>query len=423
MEETIKIHGWIRSIRRLGNLCFIVVWNWNQKIQLTIKRKEVSKELWKLIDELTPESVIVAEGRKTEKKIARDVDLEISPSRIILLSKAHTPLPLDPSEKVSALLPTRLDNRPLDLRNERRHVIFKVYATLIYAFEEWLRKNGFIRVYTPSIIGAPSESGAAVFPVKYFNRTVYLRQDPQLHRQLAIIAGFERLYDIGPSWRAEKSHTTRHLCEYTVCAVEQAFIEDEIDVEKTEENLVKYALRKVKQKHSKELELLGVDIEIPRGSIPELRFPEIYEILKKFNKHIPYGESYDDESERMLGEYVKKEYDSDLFFVNRFPYKDKPFYVMKAEPPWARSVDLLYKGLEISSGGQREHRYEVLMKQIKEKGLDPKNLEWYTKFFKYGAPPHGGFAIGIERMLMKMLNLKNIREAILFPRDPERALP
>ena len=177
------------------------------------------------------------------------------------------------------------------------------------------------------------------------------------------------------------------------------------------------------EERSRELELLGIQLEIPNVPFPELRFPKVYDILEEMGKEVEYGEDYDTESEKLLWQYVRQEYGSDFFFVNRFPFKAKPFYVMKEDDMWARSVDLLYKGLELSSGGQREHRYEVLLSQIVEKGMNPKNLEWFTKFFAYGAPPHGGFAVGIERLTMKMLNLQNIKEAALFPRDPERVLP
>ncbi len=288
---------------------------------------------------------------------------------------------------------------------------------------EWLRDHGFLRVFTPAIIGAASESGAEVFKVRYFDREAYLRQDPQLHRQLTVIGGLEKIYDLGVNWRAELSHTPRHLSEFRSMAVEMGFISSELDTMRVEEELIKAGIKRVLEERERELELLNVELEVPKTPFPELRFPKIYDILEEMGKEIEYGEEYDTESERLLWNYVKEEYNSDFFFVNRFPFKVKPFYVMKEDDTWARSVDLLYKGLELSSGGQREHRYEVLISQILEKGMNPKNLEWFTKFFAYGAPPHGGFAIGIERLVMKMLNLSNIKEAALFPRDPERVLP
>jgi len=420
----LRVGGWVSEVRNIGkHLRFIVLRSWDKKVQLTLKRGVVPDELFTITEDLSQESVIEAYGEPVEQKLAKAVDIEIIPERIVVHSKADLKLPLDPNWKVPALLPTRLDNRPLDLRRPEMQAIFKITASLIRGMTDWLDENGFLRVFTPCIIGGASESGAEVFRVNYFGREAFLRQDPQLHRQLTIIGGFEKIYDLGTNWRAEPSHTTRHITEFRSLAVEMAFISDETDVMRVEEQVVVSGIKRVLEERSKELELLNVDLEVPKTPFPELRFPKIYDILAEFGKEIPYGSDYDTESEELLWRYVKEEYGSDFFFVNRFPFEAKPFYVMKAEPPWARSVDLLYKGLELSSGGQREHRYEVLVAQIIEKGMRPESMEWFTKFFKYGAPPHGGFAIGIERLVKQMLGLKNIREAALFPRDPDRVLP
>jgi len=400
-----------------------VLRNWKEKVQLTLKRGVTPDELFELTDSLTQESVVEAYGREVKEKRAKAVDREIIPRSIRVHSVSRPKLPLDPNWKVPALLPTRLDNRPLDLRRPEVQAVFRIEASLIHGMEDWLRENGFLRVFTPAIIGAASESGAEVFRVQYFDREAYLRQDPQLHRQLTIIGGLERIYDLGVNWRAELSHTPRHLSEFRSIAVELAFIENEQDTMRVEEEMIRAGIKRVVEERSKELELLNVYLEVPKIPFPELRFPKVYDILEEMGKEVEYGEDYDTESERLLWEYVKQEYGADFFFVNRFPFKVKPFYVMKEDDIWARSVDLLYRGLELSSGGQREHRYDVLVSQIREKGMDPKSLEWFTKFFAYGAPPHGGFAVGIERLVMKMLNLNNIKEAALFPRDPERVLP
>ncbi len=419
-----RVGGWVSEVRNIGkHLRFIVLRSWDKKIQLTLKRGVVPDELFDITNDLTQESVIEAYGEPVEQKLAKAVDIEIIPERIVVHGKSNPKLPLDPNWKVPALLPTRLDNRPLDLRRPEVQAIFKITASLIRGMIDWLDENGFLMVFTPCIIGGASESGAEVFRVDYFGKEAFLRQDPQLHRQLTVIGGFEKIYDLGTNWRAEPSHTTRHITEFRSLAVEMAFISDETDVMRVEEQVVVSGIKRVLEERSKELELLNVELEVPKTPFPELRFPKIYEILAEFGKEIPYGSDYDTESEELLWRYVKEEYGSDFFFVNRFPFEAKPFYVMKAEPPWARSVDLLCRGLELSSGGQREHRYDVLVAQIEEKGLRPESMEWFTKFFKYGAPPHGGFAIGIERLVKQMLGLKNIREATLFPRDPDRVLP
>ena len=431
-EGLMRVGGWVSEIRTLGkNLRFVVLRGWDRKVQLTLKRGVVPDELFEITDGLTQESVIEAYGRPVEEKIAKSVDVELIPERIVVHSVAAQRLPLDPNWKVKALLPTRLDNRPLDLRRPEVQAVFKVTASLIRGMRDWLDSHGFIEVFTPSIIGAYSESGAEVFEVDYFGRPAYLRQDPQLHRQLTILGGFERIYDLGPNWRADPSHTTRHLSEFRSLAVELAFIRDEQDVMRVEEEVIRAGIERVVEERWRELELLGVDLEVPKTPFPELRFPEVYEILSEMGKEIEYGEDYDTESERLLWEYVRERYGSDFFFVNRFPFDAKPFYVMKAEPFelrgetkwWARSVDLIYRGLELSSGGQREHRYEVLIEQVREKGMDPEQVMWFVEFFKYGAPPHGGFAVGVERLVMQMLRLENVREAALFPRDASRVMP
>lgn len=423
-ESPVRVTGWVSETRELGkNLRFIVLRNWDGKVQLTLKRGQVPEKLFQITEGIPQESVIEASGVPVKEKVAKTVDLEIVPKTILVHSTSLRKLPLDPNWKVKSLLATRLDNRPLDLRRPEIQAIFKIEASLIRGFIEWLDSHDFLRVFTPALIGGFSESGADVFEVEHFGEKAYLRQDPQLHRQLAIMGGLEKIYDIGTNWRAEPSHTTRHMSEFRSLAVEKAFISSEVDTMRLQEQVVVAGISRVLKERRDELDALGVDPRVPGVPFPELRFPEIYEVLEELGKEVPHGSSYDSQSEKLLGDFVKERYNSDFFYVNKFPFKEKPFYVMKDGEPWARSVDLLYKGLELSSGGQREHRYKVLTEQIRQKGLDPRQLEWFTEFFRYGAPPHGGFALGVERMMMQMLELKNIREAALFPRDPERILP
>ncbi len=383
-----------------------------------------SQELIDLAEDIKDEFVIAVKGTVKANKIAPK-GREIIPKEIEIISRTVAILPVSVSGKIESNLDTRLDNRVLDLRRPEVLAVFKIQSKLVEGMQDYLREDGFQQIFTPCLMGAASESGAEVFPVVYFNKSAFLRQDPQLHRQLAVISGLDRIYDLGPSWRAEPSHTPRHLCEHRGCAVELGFIKDEYEVMKVEENLVIAGIRKVKEECKEDLELLEKEIEVPSAPFPELKFPLIYEILEEFGKKIPFGEDYDRESETILANYVREKYKSDFFFVNRFPFKVKPFYVMRVDedPQWARSVDLIYKGLEVSSGGQREHRYEKIIEQLKEKGISLVGMQWFTEHFKYGAPPHGGFNIGIERMTMQLLDLSNVREAALFPRTPERLLP
>jgi aspartyl-tRNA synthetase len=385
-------------------------------------KKAVKKDVFETFADITKESVVHVKGKLKSEKQARG-GLELIPDSIEVLSRSHQPVPLDISGKIDSGLDTRLDWRSIDLRRQDVQAIFKIESRLTFAIHEYLENNGFIQFFEPCIMGAASESGAEVFPVDYYGKKAFLRQDPQLHRQLTIAGGFEKIYDLGPNWRAEPSHTTRHICEHRGCAVEMAFIKDEQDVNKVEQDLIVHALKQVKTKCKDELALLKKEIILPKKPFPELRFPDVYEILKKKGKKLKKGDDLDRDGELLLAEYVMKKHDSEFFFVNRFPFKAKPFYVMRYDKEWARSVDLVYKGVELSSGGQREHRHDVLMKQIDEKGMKPASLKWFTDPFKYGVPPHGGFCFGIERMVKQMLDLENIREAVVFPRDPLRIMP
>jgi aspartyl-tRNA synthetase len=417
------VAGWIDNLKDLGKLKFIWLRDRTGTIQVTVVKGKAPDAVVLAAEQLGLHDFLSVEGVVPEK-IQAKVGLEILPSKIEVLAPSERPLPLDVANATECNLETRLDWRPVDLRNPKELAVLTIQAKVIEGMEEFLEKEKCTRVFTPCIIGTPSESGSELFPVAYFDKTAYLRQDPQLHRQMLMVAGMDRIYDIGPSWRAESSHTPRHLCEHRGCAVEISFIDDETEVMRFEEQLVINAIKKVASDCKDELQLLNKTVEIPSAPFPELRFPQIYEILEQMGKKIPYGEDYDRESEQLLAGYVKKEYGHDFFFVNHFPFGVKPFYVMKSdEPYWARSVDLMYKGLEQSSGGQREHRYNEIVNQAKEKKMNLENLKWFTEVFKYGAPPHGGFNIGIERFTMQLLDLSNVREATPFPRAPERLVP
>ncbi|MDD1775848.1 MAG: aspartate--tRNA(Asn) ligase [Candidatus Methanomethylicus sp.] len=423
-EKEVTVAGWVHKLRDLGKLKFIILRDREGQIQITLKKGVTPEALISTAELLREEDVIAVTGAVKPTKIAPK-GRELIPSAITILNKITSPVPVSVSGNIDSNLDTRLDFRVLDLRRPEVTAVFKVQSKLIEGFQEYLCKDGFRQVFTPCLMGAASESGSEVFPVVYFNKSAFLRQDPQLHRQLVVISGMDRIFDIGPSWRAELSHTPRHLCEHRGCAVELGFIKDEYEVMAVEEKMVQSGLTKVKEDCREELELLGKQITVPASPFPELKFPQVYDILKELGKEIPNGEDYDRESESLLAKYVKEKYHSEFFFVNRFPFKVKPFYVMKVddEPVWARSVDMVCKGIELSSGGQRENRYEKLMEQVKEKGISNISVEWFTDFFKYGVPTHGGFNIGIERLTMQLLDLSNIQEATLFPRTPDRLLP
>lgn len=421
--KEVLIEGWVHEIRDQSKIKFVLLRDFTGTIQLVVLPE--NKKVFESIAKIPQESVISVIGKiKASKQAPKGKEILVEDYTIISEADKMLPIPVVEKGEMKTNLPKRLDFRSIDLRKPTNLAIFKIQAALIEGMSEYLNKEKFIQVSTPCIMGMASESGAEVFKIDYFKKHAFLRQDPQLHRQLAILGGIERLYDIGPSWRAELSHTTKHLCEHRTCAVELAFINDETDTMRIEEQLVVSALKKVNEKCKDELTLLGIKLKIPETPFPVLKFPDIYEILEKNGKEIR-GEDLNSEAEKILWEYVQKKYKTEFYFINRFPSAIKPFYVMYVdeEQEYARSVDLYFKGLELSSGGQREHRYNKLIEHVKEKGMKPENLEWFTEFFKFGAPPHGGFAIGIERLTQNLLNLENIREATLFPRDVERLTP
>ncbi|MGB9703495.1 MAG: aspartate--tRNA(Asn) ligase [Candidatus Micrarchaeia archaeon] len=412
-----EVKGFVHDIRIVSNACFVVIRNRDGYFQLTIKK---DNPIFEDAKKLKRESVILAECEKPQKQIAKIP--ELIPKTLEVISQPIDELPIDILEVTQTSLPKRLENRPLDLRKRKNLLIFLIQNSIVEEARKFLRENGFIEVFTPCLIGGISEGGSEVFEVDFFGRPSFLRQDPQLHRELLMLAGFEKIFEIGPSWRAEKSHTTRHLCEHRGIAVEMSFIKDEYEIIKLEEKLIEAIIKGVNKRFKEIIEKefkAKLNFKTP---FPIIEFPEVYEILKK--KNIKPTADLKEKEEKAIWEYSVENFGSDFFFINKFPFSEKPFYVMKDEKSeYARSTDLMCKDIELSSGGQREHRYEKIIEQIKEKHLEPETLEWFTKYFKYGAPPHGGFNIGLERLTMALLDLKNIKEAALFPRDPERLLP
>ena len=424
-NEEVIVMGWVRELRDLGKLKFIKLADREGFIQVTAKEGDVKPDIIEKIEGLGREDVIAVKGIVKASKQAPN-GIEIMPVDVKVLNTSDSPLPLElETRKTPALIDTRMNQRPIDLRKPENQAIFKIQAKLVKGMQNFLFKKDFVQVFTPCLMGTASESGSEVFVVPYFKTEAFLRQDPQLHRELTLIGGLDKIFDLGSSWRAEVSHTPYHLCEHRGIAPEMSFIKDEADTMRMEEQMIVAGIKFINENCKKELELLGKKIEVPKTPFPELRFPEVYDILKKLGHKIRIGEDLNREAETLLWKYVKEKYDNDFYFLNRFPFAIKPFYVMRMDddPKWARSVDLIYKGLELSSGGQREHRYDELIKNAKEKKLDLKNLAWFTEFFRYGAPPMGGFCIGIERFTMKLLDLANIKEAVLFARTPERLLP
>jgi aspartyl-tRNA synthetase len=422
--KEVVLAGWVREIRDLGGIKFVILADREGEIQLTAKKSEVSEEILGEIDKLGREWVIAVRGT-TRLNPQAPQGREIIPGELIVLNRAESPLPLEVTKKTKAELPTRLDNRWLDLRKPDIQAIFKIRSKISEAARIFFNENDFIEIHTPKIVASATESGANVFPILYFEKEAFLAQSPQFYKQAAMAAGFEKVFEIAPAFRAEKHHTIRHLTEYTSLDLEISFIESYEDVMRVIEDLIVFIFKYVKENCGNELELLGKTIDVPKTPFPRITMREAYKLLKEKGIEVPYGEELSTEEERVFGEIVKEKFNSEFVFLTEFPWKVRPFYTYRKpdEPEWTCSFDLIYKGIEIVTGGQREHRYDILVSQCEEKGINPENIEFYLKMFRYGAPPHGGAGLGIDRLVMQMLDLRNIREAVMFPRDPERLEP
>jgi len=414
-NSKVLIAGWIQKIKPMGSLSFIELRDRTGTLQIVAKGfNELSR--------LTPESVIAASGtiKKGQKKSG---EKELILKDYELINKAETPLPIDLVQNTT-YIDKRLDNRFLDIRNPRVSAIFKIRSEVFRSIVDFFSREGFIKINTPKITSSGVESGAELFEIKYFNKKAYLSQSPQIYKQMMVAAGLERVYEIGPVFRAEKSHTTRHLTEFTGVDMEMGFINDENDVMDAVENLMKYIIKNVINNCKDELKHLNIELEIPR-EIPRLKIEEIRLMLGKEGKKLGKDDDLDAESEKLIYNIVRKKYNCDFVFATNYPWKKRPFYHMRPENDISgtKSFDLIFNGVEIATGAQREHRYSILKQQAKEKGINLDEIKGYADIFRFGCPPHGGVGLGLDRIVQCLLNLENIRESILLPRDPERLTP
>ena len=422
-NQKVLVKGWVSEIRALGKVQFIVIRDKTDNVQCVAHKDTLKEDLFNKIPKISIESVIEIEGQvKTSKQAKKGFEIAIENLKV--LAEAQTPLPIDTSEKSKTLIDKRLDYRFLDIRRPQVNAIFRIRSKVFNFVSNFFDSKGFISINTPKITAGGVESGAEQFSIDYFGKEAFLTQSPQVYKQMFVVAGLERVYEIGEVFRAEKSHTTRHLTEFTGIDLEMGFIKDENDVMDVLDELMKYVLEEVKEKCKKELELLNIKIEVPK-KIPRITLEEARKLVEKKGKKIMENDDLDAEGEKLIGEIIKEKHDSDFVFITLYPWEKKPFYQMKdsKNKKVTKSFDLVYKGVEISSGSQREHNYNVLKEQSKEKGIDIDKMSFYADIFKFGAPPHGGAGIGFDRLIQRMLNLENVREAILLPRDPERLTP
>jgi len=420
--SAVAVAGWVHDVRDLGGLRFLLLRDKVGIIQVTLPKKYIHKEIFEASGKLVKESVISVEGEvKAEAKAPGGY--EIIPSSISVLSTAAMPLPLDPTGKVFANIDTRLDNRVMDLRRGEIRAIFRVRDAALEAGRQYLRTNDFIEIHTPRIISTTSEGGTELFPIAYFEKEAFLAQSPQLYKQMMMSTGMDRVYEIATYFRAEEHNTVWHLNEITAIDCEMAFIKDEQDVLRVIENLIAAMIKGAMSSAGGELKKLNKKLLVPKLPLLRLTYAEALQILEEHGMHVPWGEDLTTEAEKKLGKALK-ERGHELYFVTKYPLKIKPFYTMPSDDQkYSNSFDLEFKGREIISGSQRIHDYDMLVKRIKAKKLNPGNFSYYLDAFKYGMPSHGGFGLGIERFVTLLLDLPNVRESVLFPRDRKRLEP
>lgn len=422
VNKKVLIKGFIHEIRDQSKVKFLLIRD-NSGIVQTVALPENSN-VFEKITKIPRESVIEIEGVVKEMKQALG-GIEIHIDSFNILSQADTLLPIPIIEKSSDQtdLSKRLDWRWLDLRKPKNLLIFKIWTEMEAAMREYWLSNGFTQIYTPKFVAGATESGAELFSLDYFGKTASLAQSPQFYKQMAMAAGFERIFEIGPVFRANKSHTIRHDTEFTSVDIEVSYIKSHEDIMKIEEEWMAHILTKIKQKYGDQIkEVFGVEVNIPKLPFPRITMKDALSLLKTEYNHVCIGD-LDPEGEKLLCEHFKKLKDHEFVFVEDWPLDIRPFYHMRSDHNTSMSFDLLWKGMEITTGAQREHRYEQLKKQAEEKKVPIEGIKNYLEFFRYGCPPHGGYGLSPSRMMMLMLGLKNVREATFLPRDTDRLTP
>lgn len=423
-RKGVTTHGVIYNIRDMGDFAFVILRKSTGLLQCVYNKGDEAKdkEFLKLEN-----AVRVSGDIRDEERAVNGVELVIAEAEV--LSKPSADMEFNVNRyKLNIAIENELPIRPVVLRNEQRRSVFKLQAVLVKAFREYLEKNDFTEICSPKIVAAGAEGGANIFKLEYFGKKAYLAQSPQFYKQM-MIPVYERVYEIAPVFRAEKHNTTRHLNEYMGVDFEMGFINSFYDIINMETGMIKYALDYIRENHSELFKKACIDkkIEIPVvDSIPCVKFKDAKEMVAaKYNRKIKDPFDLEPEEERLIGELFKEEYGSDFVFVTDYPVKKRPFYAMDdpENPKYTLSFDLLFRGLEVTTGGQRIHDYNMQIEKMKSKNLNPEDFESYLMLHKYGCPPHGGLGMGLERFVMQLLGLDNIRLTSMFPRDTLRLNP
>jgi aspartyl-tRNA synthetase len=421
--EQVTVRGWVQAVRDQKRMQFVILRDETGLAQAVLPKQEPPSELNEAISALTVESAVTVTGTAVADERVKLGGLELRIEGLTVDSLAEPELPI----AEDSALDKRIDWRYLDLRRPDRRLIFEVQTTAEHAMREFWRRERFIELHTPKFMGSASESGAELFKVEYFDREAYLAQSPQFYKQMAMAAGFGKVFEVGPVFRANPSFTSRHDTEFTSVDVEISWIDSHEDVMAFEERWLAHVLASVKETHGEQIEAtFGTEVVVPELPFPRVTLEGAKEMLRQQGHEAPgAGHDLDPPSERALSQIVKQQQGHEFAFVTDYPTTVRPFYHMRHpdQPTLTKSFDLLWRGIELTTGAQREHRYEQLLAQAKDKGVDTPPIQYYLDFFRFGAPPHGGFGFGLTRLLMQMLGQENVREVTFLYRGPHRLEP
>jgi len=426
-DQEIELQGFVDKVRDLQYVQFVILRDASGKVQMTIEKNEDNQELNEIVSELTKESTVLVKGTLYQQEKVKLRGMEFIPDSIEVTSKSAEELPIDILDyNNKSKQDLRLDNRFLDLRLDKNYLIFRGQTIAEMAMRDYWVNHDFIEIHSPKILGTASETGAEVFELEYFGRKVYLAQSPQFYKQMAMGAGFNNVFEIGPVFRAEKSHTAYHSTEFTSVDCEISWIKSHHEVMDLEEEKLIHVMKTLHESINDSFKkTFKKDIKVPTKPFPRIPFLEAKQIIQ--NKYKYFGEKaydFDRREEELICLYAKKEHDSDFVFVTDYPFEARPFYhMLDEETQLTKSFDLLYKGIEITTGAQREHRIDVLQKQALDKGMSLESLDFYLNFFKYGMPPHGGYGFGLNRFLMRLFEVDSIRDVTFLYRGPNRVMP
>lgn len=418
--KEIRMNGAVHTIRHMGEVAFVILRKSRGLVQCVYEAGITDFDIRELKEESAVEVMGVV---KAEERAPQGFEIRLKEIRV--LSRPAEPLPLAVSKwKLNTSLETKLSLRPISLRNVRERAKFKIQEGIVRGFRDYLLSKDFTEIRTPKIVARGAEGGSNVFKLEYFNKKAELGQSPQFYKQ-TMVGVYDRVFEAAPVFRAEKHNTTRHLNEYTSLDFEMGYIDSFRDVMDMETGMLQYVMKLLEQDYKKELDMLGVTLpEV--GRIPAVRFDQAKELAsRKYDRKIRNPYDLEPEEELLIGRYFQEEYGSDFVFVTHYPSKKRPFYAMDdpADPRFTLSFDLLFRGLEVTTGGQRIHDYREITAKMEKRGMDPEDIASYLMIFKYGMPPHGGLGIGLERLTMRLLDEQNVREASLFPRDVTRLEP